>query len=259
MKVRPGPAVLLSITTLLATAASARAGDIATEDFKPSFPVYASGGTGFTGPWAQGGFNVAAAGYALEDRTLCFPNRATAGASLSGGAFDAINGMLRSLAQPIGQDGTTVYVSLLLEPQSPLGSGIYGGFFGLTLNGSLGSDLFVGKGGGLNEYILETRGGLGQVSGGFPTVAGTTALLVLKVEFEAGNDTFTLYINPVAGDPEPAGGVQKADLDLGLVSAIGIYSSGPFVIDEIRIGTTYGDVSRGTRVRRCRRGSGSCS
>jgi hypothetical protein len=258
MRVRPGPAVLLWIT-ILATAAPARAGDIATDDFKRSFPVYASGGTGFTGPWAQGGFNVAAAGYALEDRTLCFPNRATAGASLSGGAFDAINGMLRSLAQPIGQDGTTVYVSFLLEPQAPLGAGIYGGFFGLTLNGSLGSDLFVGKGGGSNEYVLETRGGLGQVSSGAPTIAGTTALLVLKVEFQAGNDTFTLYVNPVAGDPEPVGGIQKADLDLGLVSAIGIYSSGPFVIDEIRVGTTYGDVSRGTRARRCRSATGGCS
>ena len=35
---------------------------------------------------------------------------------------------------------------------------------------------------------------------------------------------------------------MKADLDLGTVSRIGIYSTGAFAIDEIRIGTTYADV-----------------
>jgi hypothetical protein len=28
------------------------------EGFGPSFPIYANGGTGFSGPWTQGGFNL---------------------------------------------------------------------------------------------------------------------------------------------------------------------------------------------------------
>jgi len=34
----------------------------------------------------------------------------------------------------------------------------------------------------------------------------------------------------------------KTDLSLGTVSRIGIYSTGAFTVDEIRIGTTYADV-----------------
>ena len=35
---------------------------------------------------------------------------------------------------------------------------------------------------------------------------------------------------------------MEADLDLGLVSKIGLYSTGAFAVDEVRIGTTYADV-----------------
>ena len=71
---------------------------------------------------------------------------------------------------------------------------------------------------------------------------GKTALLVLKAQFLYGNDIFTLYANAVPGGPEPGSGTVKSDLDLGVVSNIGIYSTGAFTVDEIRIGTTYADV-----------------
>jgi hypothetical protein len=252
MRARSGSAFLLSLTTVLAVlGGSAPASQIAYDDFKRSFPIYAASGAGFAGPWTVGGFNAFAAGYALGDWSLCFGHLETDGVSISGGAFSAINGVLRDLAEPVGQDGTATYVSFLLQPRVPLGGGIFGGFFGLTLNGSLGSDLFIGKGGGGNEYLLETRGGGGPVSSGVSAVVGATTLLVVKAEFQAGADTFTLFLNPAPGGPEPSGGVQKADLDLGLVPRIGIYSSGPFIVDEIKIGTTYADVVRTVRPSRC--------
>jgi hypothetical protein len=79
-------------------------------------------------------------------------------------------------------------------------------------------------------------------------VVGHTALLVLKAQFLTGNDVFTLYTNPKPGGAEPSSGAVKSDVDLGSVSKIGIYSSGAFSVDEIRIGTTYEDVvpKRGT-------------
>jgi len=89
---------------------------------------------------------------------------------------------------------------------------------------------------------METFGGSGQVSSGTPAVLGRTELLVVKAEFLNGNDRFTLYTEVNPDKPEPAKGAVKADLDLGSVSEIGIVSTGPFVIDEIRIGTTYADV-----------------
>jgi len=78
--------------------------------------------------------------------------------------------------------------------------------------------------------------------GGFNAFAsGYTAHM--RADFLPGNDTFTLYTNPVPGAPEPVNGVVKADLNLGVASKIGIYSSGAFSVDEIRIGSTYADVT----------------
>ncbi len=261
MRLRSRFVSLLSLTTaLVIISLPARASQIAQDGFGPSFPVYANSGSGFSGPWIQGGFNAFASGYTPMEGSLCRANLRTTGGSISGGAFSAINGAIRSLAHPLGQDNTTVYISFLLQPQGALNSGIFGGFFGLTLNGSLGNDLFIGKpgGGAGEEYVLEARGGSGQVPSGTRTVVGRTALLVVKAEFLPGNDVFTLYTNPKPGGAEPASGVTKADLDLGVVSKLGIYSTGAFAVDEIRIGTTYADVVP-TRHRGQEHDSGDCA
>jgi hypothetical protein len=235
---------VLMMTSAVVASQAAGASPIAYEGFQPSFPIYANGGTGFSGPWTQGGFNAFASGYVPTAGSLCSAGLPTSGGSISADAFSAINGAIRNLARPLGQDNTTVYLSFLLRPEGTLNSGLFGGFFGLTLNGSLGNDLFIGKpgGGAGGEYVLETRGGTGQVPSGTPAVVGRTALLVVKAEFLLGNDVFTLYANPSRSGSEPASGVVKTDLDLGAVSKIGIYSTGAFSVDEIRIGATYADV-----------------
>ena len=233
--------ILMVAATLMAQ--TARASLIAYDGFGSSFPVHAGGGTGFSGPWVIGGFDAFAASYALKRESLCFGRQQASGGRVSGGPFEEINGALRTLSQPPGTDNTTVYLSFLLRPQGTLSQGIFGGFFGVTLNGSLGNDVFFGKpgGGALEQYVVETRGGSGQVPSGVPAVLGRTALLVVKAQFLAGNDVLTLHVDPRPG-PEPAGGAVKGDLDLGTVSKIGIYSTGDFSVDEIRIGTTYADV-----------------
>jgi len=244
MRVRSEYLSALFITAvLLVLSEPARASLIVYEGFSQSFPIYANGGTGFSGPWAQGGFNAFASGYTASESSLCYRGLQTSSGSVSGGAFSAINGAKRGLAQPLGADNTTVYLSFLLQPRGTLDAGVFNGFFGLTLNGSLGQDLFIGKPGGPDQYVLETRGGSGQVASGASVAVGETTLLVLKAQFQSGNDIFTLYVDPLPGRPEPASAVVKTDLDLGVVSALGIYSTGAFAIDEIRIGTTYADVT----------------
>ena len=223
----------------------ARASQVAYDGFGLTFPIYANGGVGFSGPWAQGGFNAFASGYTTNEGSLSFPSlQASTGGSVSGAAFSAINGAIRNLSQSLGADNTTIYMSFLIRPDGILSNGIFGGFFGVTLNGT-SSDLFIGKpgGGAVDQYVLETRGGSGQVPSGTSTDVGHTALMVVKAQFLPGNDIFTLYTNPKpAGGSEPSGGAQKSDLNLGVVSKIGIYSSGAFTVDEIRIGTSYDDV-----------------
>jgi len=244
MRLRSICASTIALTAALMFASlPTHASEVVYEGFGPSFPIYANGGIGFSGPWAQGGFNAFASGYTTNVVSLSYPSlRPGAAGSLSGGAFPAINGAIRYLEQSLG-DGTTVYMSFVLRPDGVLSDGIFNGFFGVTLNG-VSNDLFIGKpgGGALDQYVLETRGGIGQVPSGTSTYAGHAALLVVKAQFVSGNDVFTLYTNPKPGSTEPSSGTVKSDLDLGVVSKIGVYSSGAFTVDEIRIGTTYEDV-----------------
>jgi len=233
---------LLALSASLVLVSPAHADPIAHDSFVASFPIYANGGSGFAGAWEQGGFNVFASGYVPLDRSLCKARLRSDGGSVSAAAFQQINGAVRDLALPISTG--TVYMSFLIQPQGTLHDGIFNGFFGVTLNGSLGNDLFIGKpgGGALAQYVLENRGGSGQVPSGASAKVGRTTLLVLKAQFMPGNDVFTLYVDPAAGKMEPTQGTVKSDVDLGTVSRIGIYSTGAFTVDEIRIATTYAEV-----------------
>ena len=188
--------VLAATTALLAMSHPARASQIAYEGFSPSFPIYANGGTGFNGPWTQGGFNAFASGYTPTESSLCVAKLRTGGGSISGGAFSAINGAIRSLALPLGRNNTTVYMSFLIRPQGTLNKGLFGGFFGVTLNGSLGNDLFIGKpgGGAAEQYVLEARGGSGQVTSGTATEVGR-----VRQNYTFANISFSVSAAAAAG------------------------------------------------------------
>lgn len=232
--------LVLSITAVLSVVVlsqPARASLDAYEGFRPSFPVYASGGTGFAAAWTG-------SGYTTRAKSLCYTKlQASEGGSVAGGvageSFASFASAERNLAQPLGANGSTRYISFLIQPLSDL-DGF--SFFGLSLN-----SLFVGKpgAGAVDQYVIEDGGGANQVNSGTPVVVGRTALLVVKLQFNSGPgpDVVTLYVNPTPGRPEPSSNAVKENLDLGTVSGIFIISLGASsAIDEIRIGTTYADV-----------------
>jgi len=240
---------LLLAVGLVVVSQPAWAALIAYEGFTPTFPAF-NGGIGFSGPWSPGAFTSLASDYLTSGNSLSYDGLQTSGGSVFSMASSDFNGATRNLAQALGANNTTVYVSVLLQPQGTLNIGPANGFFGLTLNGSLGSGsnvdaLFMGKpgGGATGQYVLEQVGGSGQVTSGVAAVVGQTAFLVVKAQFLSGNDRFTLYTNPIIGAPEPTSGVSKTDLDLGTVSGVSLLSTGSFAVDEIRIGTTYADVT----------------
>lgn len=208
-----------------------------------------SGGQGWSGVWIAGGFN--ASGGTNFDRapgSLDSQPLLTAGNRVTTLAQNSITGVQRNFQQSIGAgDTVTRYLSVLLRPEGALGIGQFNGFFGLYLdgNGATGDDLFIGKGGGgdLNHWVVETRGGSGQVASAAAPVVNQTALLVLKAQFTPGNEIFTLYVDPVPGQPEPTSGIVKNDLNIGNVSGVVLYSTGGFSADEIRWGQTYADVT----------------
>ena len=178
MRARSVCGAVAAVLAALTFTTPAFATPVAFDAFSQSFPIYANGGDGFSAPWTIGGFNAFAAGYAFNDYSLSYPSlEASVGGSVSGNAFSQINGMTRALSQPLA---ASIYLSFLIRPDGTLNAGVLDGFFGVTLNGSLGSDLFIGKpgGGSLNQYVLETRGGIGQVPSGATVELGHTAFLV---------------------------------------------------------------------------------
>jgi hypothetical protein len=205
-----------------------------------------AGSFGFAGPWVAGGFNASIHNnYDIAAGSLSFGQLLTSGNRAMSGPVNAIAGLTRDLAAPIGTAGTTRYYSLLLRPEGVVGGGAFNGFFGLNLELAGEPELFVGKpgGGAINQYVIEDRGGGGQHPSPIPVISGQTALLVVKAEFMANLDRFTLYVNPVPGGPEPAVGTIKFDSNLGTVNGFTLYSTGAFSVDELRLGQTFVDVT----------------
>jgi autotransporter-associated beta strand protein len=204
-----------------------------------------NGGQGFAGAWYTGGYNVSQSASVLASGSLSYPSLATAGNQVTTVAPSSINGVERDFASPISSG--TIYLSFLLCPEGTLDQGNSTGFFGVYLHGS-SNDLFVGRpgAGATGNYVLEQRGGNGtdqSVSSGVPVVGQTEFLVVEAQLSSSGNDTFTLYANPTPGAPQPATGTVKQDLSIGTALGLVIYSLGAFNIDELRVGTTYADVT----------------
>lgn len=121
----------------------------------------------------------------------------------------------------------------------------YNGVFGVWVDG-IGDDLVAVAGSRPSIYMIE-RFGDNQTgpSSNVTAVSGQTALAVLKLQLQPGADTFTLYVNPIPGFPEPQAGTVKDDLDIGGVRGLGFAATGAFSLDEIRWGDTYADVAPG--------------
>jgi hypothetical protein len=194
-----------------------------------------NGGSGWSGAWeTPGGLDATVVANSLGSGAL-----AASGGALSTAGFQPLNQgssvatWLRFLATPLGADNTTAYLSFLLQPDA--GVGFYGGLnFGGVFVGLSGNQTFYGLEGPGNDISLST----------VPAVQDQPVLLVLKADFMAGDDLLSLYVNPVAGGPQPAvADVVKTDLDVGAVNSITVNNYGGFTIDEIRIGDTFASVT----------------
>jgi hypothetical protein len=205
-----------------------------------------NGGFGFSTAWRPGGFNASInTNYDVQTGSLPSGGLLTSGHRVSTNAVAAIAGLTRDFVTPLGASGTTRYASFLLRPEGQLHGGAFNGFFGVNLEQPGEPELYVGKpgGGAIDRYVLEDRGGSLQVASSTITEVGETVFLVLKAQFTAGNDQFTLYVNPVPGAPEPGAGLVKNNSNVGTVAGVTLYSTGAFSIDEFRLGETFADVT----------------
>jgi hypothetical protein len=199
-----------------------------------------NGGFGWSGAWGTpGGLDATVDANSLTSGPL-----AVSGGAVSTPGFQPPNQgssvatWVRDLATPLGADGTTAYLSFLLQPDA--GAGFYGGLnFGGVFIGLSGNQSFYGLEGPVNDLSLSS----------LPAVQGQPVLLVLQANFLAGDDQLSLYVNPIAGDPQPAvPDAVKTNLDVGAVDSVTINNYGGFTIDEIRIGDSFAAVTPASAV-----------
>ena len=65
------------------------------------------------------------------------------------------------------------------------------------------------------------------------------------IDFTSGDDTFSLYVNPTPGDPQPAAADATLTFDLGSQNGLALNTGNGAQVsfDEIRIGETFADVT----------------
>jgi hypothetical protein len=163
-------------------------------------------------------------------------------------------------AQTDSGSGYVVYASALVNFSalpSTTASGQY--FFHLTQTGSTTTFFarcFARTTAGNVEFGIRGSSADGPVFVTSPTVPlGTTAFVVIKYQSVPGasNDVASIFINPTPGAVEPAagatttpsaepaaGGIGRVSLRQSLSSGEGM---GTLTVDEIRVGTTWADVT----------------
>ncbi len=196
------------------------------------------GSFGFSDSWAGDASFDLAAGSLISPVT--FP--AGVGNRVTADAFGGNRDLARTLSQSVGADNTTVYFSFLMQAEDVVGGGAFSGWFAFVLRAGA-RNLTVGKDSFHGQYKIEgTFGELGLST--VPVVADQTHLFVLRAEFLSGADLFRLYIDPPTDQAEPnAASATLNSVDLGTVTTVGLTGPGAFGFDELRIGTTWGDVT----------------
>ncbi|REJ69814.1 MAG: PEP-CTERM sorting domain-containing protein [Planctomycetota bacterium] len=235
--------------TLVLFAAEARAALLAYDGFNyepvgSELRTHSGGGSfGFSTGWDfvtqnNHAFDIGAGG--LVDAT---GNLHAVGNHATSVAFGNNRNVERVFDTPLGVSGTTRYFSFLMRPEGVLGGGAYNGWFAFTLRGTW--DLSLGSGGGPTTYSVGRAGAPStRVHTSTHAVVGETRFIVLRADFADGADTYSVFIDPVPGAPEPAvPDAVASSFDLGTITRIGMAGPGAFSLDELRVGETFADVT----------------
>jgi PEP-CTERM motif len=211
------------------------------DDF--SYPVGAelnlqNGGNGFAGAWG------AAPTYTIAAGSLSYENLAGSGNHV---AFSQTNissdGATRDFVNSLfAADGTTVWLSFVLRPDSDPSTGIF------SLN--IDDQLFIGKPAlGPNFYEAESETDVEEST--TPTTEGTTVFVAVEFQFNTdpnADDTVTVYFDPTPGLSAPdVTGYTLSDTNFatsgyGSIQLIGAQGMA-FSFDSLRTGGTYADVA----------------
>jgi pectate lyase len=165
---------------------------------------------------------------------------ATAGSRDQSAGFTAVTG-----------SGNTIYVSFLIQvtATTPTARSLIG-----LRNSTGGGTLVIACGIDAARQLTLLKSGTAAVATTAPLNVGETYLVVMRYRFLAGNnnDECALWLNPLTGQADEAaagvtpietasGSDQNSLLSVRLPSVAD--ASGPLYLDEIRVGTTWADVT----------------
>jgi hypothetical protein len=245
MPIRTFRASLVFACALLSKPFSAHAVLIAYEDFNYSnvggdLNTNGGGGSfGFSTDWTgQTSYNIGNGSLVPGPPSLDPLPRV--GNSVTAVAFGENRGIDRDFTSSLGLEGTSVYVSIMMQPQGLLGQGAYGGWFALALRGS--TTVIVGMPYETFTYGLEV--GFERSLTNRNANVGRTEFFVLRIDFTEGVDPVYLYANPRPGAPEPAiPSASLINLNVNFLNTVSLTGPGASAFDSLRIGTEYMDVA----------------
>lgn len=215
--------------------------------------------SGYTGAWTDIDFGDAEAGITAGSLVYADPlylgssgDKASVAANSTGGEIVPANSgrVYRLLGGPLQASATTSgvrYLSFLFQSGQETGATIYQT---LSLNagdGDANRNFDIG---------LTNNGGLPGTAYGFGVdnaytstgVAATTGVRLLVVKFDlsanAASDSVTVWVDPVPGNSDPAGGIVIPNCDLTWDRLVlSDYDGNSAAWDEIRWGTTFPSVT----------------
>ena len=200
-----------------------------------------NGGTGWTTGWtttAGSSADVNATG--LTSPTSTLPTQGGNAMMNTSSQFTQV----RDLATTLGTDGTTAWFSFLIQPD-----GIGAGGMSLVIGDGTGAKDLVTVGTNSNDFLItKNASAVGASFINNVLVDGQTYFLTVQIDFAAGNDTVTLYVDPTPGisTPDSVQTAQLTSADLGTFGEIGMiggFSGNNTLFDELRVGTSFESVA----------------
>ncbi|HEY0072507.1 MAG TPA: hypothetical protein VGB77_00270 [Abditibacteriaceae bacterium] len=205
------------------------------------------GGSGFSSQWRGSSEDTEFRGFAnIEPGSLNINWLKTTGnhVEVQGNGLPAT--FSRTLNSRLGVSGTTVWMSFVFNSSSRNTGGVMVGTLTADPNRIPPGALLIGDPTASDFLGLEHSKSLSSPG---PTAASTTsastqALLVVRMRFANGVDTFDLFVNPPLNGVPPAtpNATLRFDLDTG-GGDVTLMANGAYSFDEIRFGSSFAAVT----------------
>ncbi len=191
-----------------------------------------SGGTGWTNSW-QAGHNT------VQD-----PGLTLAALKSTGGSLQTTNSdwaSTRQITSSLGEKTGVYYISFLIRNDTGITDDNYGLVsFDQVISGADKPSFSIGQANfGKKWAIIAPVEARSAVDCGNMNVT----ILVIKVTWSGdGNDKVQLFVNPAPNAQPAKPDAEITGVKLPPFNQVGLQSKKPFSYDELRIGTTWGDV-----------------